>query len=87
MKKPFSIILLIMVMMGCSNKSTVLYKSPEFTVYSDKVVQGNFTAKVESPTKIVSNYRSLAYENFSRLVNFKFSINEKDNELQSGKTI
>ena len=27
MKKPFSIILLIMVMMRCSNKSTILYKS------------------------------------------------------------
>ncbi len=84
MKKPLSIILVIMVMMGCSNKSIVLYKSPEFTVYSDKVVQGNFTSQVESPKKIVSNYRSLAYENFSRLINFKFSVNEKDNELQSG---
>lgn len=70
--------------MSCSKYSVVLYKSPKFTVYPDKVVQGNFTAQVESPTKIVSNYRSLAYENFSRLVTFKFSINEKDNELQSG---
>ena len=73
-----------MAIIGCSKKSVVLYKSPRFTVYSDKVVQGNFTAKVESPVKIVSNYHSLAYENFSRLVTFKFSINEKDNELQSG---
>ncbi len=84
MKTPISILLLITIMMGCSNKSLVLYKSPKFTVYSDKVVQGNFAAQVESPTKIVSDYRSLAYENFSRLVTFKFSINEKDNELQSG---
>ncbi len=73
-----------MVVMSCSKHSTVLYKSPKFTVYTDKVVQGNFTAQVESPVKIVSNYRSLAYENFSRLITFKFSINEKDNELQSG---
>jgi len=84
MKKHLLIILLLMAIIGCSKKSVVLYKSPRYTVYSDKVVQGNFTAKVESPVKIVSNYRSLAYENFSRLITFKFSINEKDNELQSG---
>ena len=84
MKRYLSIILLIIVAMSCSKKSAVLYKSPKFTVYSDKVMQGNFTAQVESTVKIISNYRSLAYENFSRLVNFKFSINEKDNEKQSG---
>ena len=84
MKKYFSIIFPIIVIMGCSKQSAVLYKSPKFTVYTDKVVQENFTALVESPVKIVSNYRSLAYENFSRLITFKFSINEKDNELQSG---
>ena len=84
MKRYLAIILLIIVVMSCSKHSAVLYKSPKFTVYTDKVVQGNFTAQVESPVKIVSNYRSLAYENFSRLVTFKFSINEKDNELQSG---
>jgi len=84
MKNYLLIILLLIAVMSCSKKSTVLYKSPKFTVYPDKVVQGNFTAQVESPVKIVSNYRSLAYENFSRMVTFKFSINEKDNELQSG---
>lgn len=73
-----------MVVVSCSKQSAVLYKSSKFAVYTDKVVQGNFTAQVESPVKIVSNYRSLAYENFSRLITFKFSINEKDNELQSG---
>ena len=84
MKRYLAIILLIMIVMSCSKQSAVLYKSPKFTVYTDKVVQGNFTAQVESPMKIVSNYRTLAYENFSRLITFKFSINEKDNELQSG---
>ncbi|MFZ4464251.1 MAG: hypothetical protein ACOYN5_10405, partial [Bacteroidales bacterium] len=61
-----------------------LYQSPEFTVFSDKVVQGNFTAQLESDVKIASNYRSLVYENYSRLIIFKFSINEKDNEKPSG---
>jgi len=84
MKKYSSIILLLMIAMSCTKKPVVLYQSPEFTVYSDKVVQGNFTAQVESPTRIVSNYRSQASENFSRLITFKFSINEKDNEMPSG---
>ncbi len=70
---------------GCPKAPEVLYQSPQFTIYPNKVVQGNFTATVESPTKIVSNYHSLAYENFSRMVSFKFGINEKDNEKQSGE--
>ena len=81
----FSLIAVLVLLCGCKKASEVLYQSPQFTVYSDKVVQGNFTAQVESPTKIVSNYHSLAYENFSRLVSFKFGINEKDNEKQSGE--
>lgn len=69
---------------ACNQRSDILYQSPEFTVYSDKVVQGAFTATVESATKITSDYRSLAHENYSRLVKFKFSINEKDNEMKAG---
>lgn len=84
MKKVIIFTLLIIIIASCTKKPAILYQSPVFTVYRDKVIQGNFTAKAESPEKIVSNYRSLAYENFSRLVNFKFSINEKDNEKQSG---
>lgn len=70
--------------MSCKKKSEILYQSPEFTVYSDEVVQGNFTAHIESDVKIASDYRSLVYENYSRLIVFKFSINEKDNEKPAG---
>lgn len=78
------LMLFVLVVSACEPKPKVLYQSPEFTVYADRVVQGEFTAKVESPTRIVSDYRSLAHENYSRLVKFKFSINEKDNEKKSG---
>jgi len=85
MKQYLSILLILIAGISCTEKKpAILYQSPEFMVYSDKVVQGSFTAQVESPTKIVSNYRSLAHENFSRLVTFKFCINEKDNEKRSG---
>jgi hypothetical protein len=84
MKQILSIVLIMMVLMSCKKKSEILYQSPEFTVYSDKVVQGIFTAHLESDVKIASNYRSLVYENYSRLIVFKFSINEKDNEKPTG---
>ncbi len=62
-----------------------LYKSSAFAVYPDKVVQGKNEAVVISPTHIQSNYQSPANATFSRLVNFKLSINEKDNEALPGK--
>lgn len=64
----------------CQKESKILYQSDEFTIYTNKVEQGTHVAKIVSETKIVSNYRSLVHENYSRLITFKFSINEKDNE-------
>ena len=68
-----------------SKKNNILYQSDSYTLYTDSVVQGRNVAKVLSPTRMVSNYRSPTSEIFSRLVNFKISINEKDNELPPGK--
>lgn len=62
----------------------ILYSNEAFTVYKDKVVQGNNMATVQTPTHISSNYRSPASDNYSRLITFKFSINERDNELPVG---
>jgi len=62
----------------------ILYSNEAFTVYKDKVVQGNNMATVQTPTHISSNYRSPASDNYSRLITFKFSINERDNELPIG---
>jgi hypothetical protein len=62
----------------------ILYSSEAFTLYRDKVIQGKNTAIAHSDVHISSNYRSPVSETFSRLINFKFSINEKDNELPFG---
>ncbi len=78
----FSFIFLISCNLNDSNE--YLYQSDAFTVYKDKVVQGDNVAKVVSPTDIKSNYKSPASATFSRLIKFKFSINEKDNELPPG---
>ncbi|NMM48256.1 alpha-L-rhamnosidase-related protein [Marinigracilibium pacificum] len=68
-----------------SNDNTnVLYQSDEFTIYTDKVVQGNNIGEVVSEHELKSNYKSPASQNFSRQIKFKFSINEKDNEFAPG---
>jgi Bacterial alpha-L-rhamnosidase 6 hairpin glycosidase domain len=68
-----------------SSANKILYKSDKFTVYSNKVIQDDNEAVVLSPTKIRSNYKSKESENYSRRIQFKLSINEKDNEFPSGK--
>lgn len=66
-------------------QETQLYKGKDFTVYNEKVVQGPFTAKVLDRNTMVSDYQSTASQMFPRRVAFKFSINEKDLEMPSGK--
>ncbi len=87
--RPLHIFTLIMIssFSSCNKEkeNNVLYSSEEYTLYSDKVVQGDNIAVVESPTRIRSNYKSKEAENYSRRIQFKFSINKKDNELPSGK--
>lgn len=65
-------------------RGKVLYEGNTFVVYSDKVVQDTFKAEAKSPKSIVSNYQSPANKTFSKLLEFKFSINGKDNELPFG---
>ena len=79
--------LAVCVLIGCHSESpenNVLYTSDAFSVYKDSVVQGKNIARVLSPTHIQSNYKSPAGETFSRLIFFKVSVNEKDNELPPG---
>ncbi|WP_299529111.1 hypothetical protein [Ulvibacterium sp.] len=84
-KKIFSIIP-FMILASCNPEKVKepLYQSDKFAIYKDKVVQGDNVAEVVSPTHLKSNYKSPASTTFSRLVKFKFSINEKDNELPPG---
>lgn len=83
--KSLFIPVIIIMFVSCSTKDkNILYQSDAFTLYKDKVVQGSNTATVVSPAHIRSNYKSPASATFSRLIKFKFSINEKDNELAPG---
>lgn len=59
----------------------LLYDSAAFRIYTDRVVQADQVARVHSPQRMHSTYRSPANATFPRIIAFKFSINEKDNEL------
>jgi hypothetical protein len=84
MKKFAVFAIFTMIMWSCNHNPPVLYQSSQFTVYTNKVIQGDNLATIVSPTHIISNYKNKASENYSRLITFKFSINEKDNERPSG---
>jgi hypothetical protein len=84
MKSLFILVSIVMLVSCSTQDKKILYQSDAFTLYKDKVVQGTNTATVVSPTHITSNYKSPASATFSRLIKFKFSINEKDNELVPG---
>lgn len=88
MRKTSFVLLSLTLLTTCQtekpSESDVLYEGNSFTLYTDKVVQGKNRAEVLSPTHIQSNYKSPASATYSRLIKFKFSINEKDNELRPG---
>ncbi|TRX04491.1 alpha-L-rhamnosidase-related protein [Flavobacterium gawalongense] len=79
-----SVIATAAIVVSCKSDSTVLYNSKNFSVHNNKVIQGQNVAEVLSPTSIQSNYKSAENENYSNLISFKFSINEKDNDLAQG---
>ena len=86
MKTLAQLVALLSMLVSCtSNADNILYQSDEYTLYSDKVEQGKYSAQVVSPTEIRSNYVSAASAQFSRLIKFKVSINEKDNEMPAGQ--
>jgi hypothetical protein len=57
-----------------------MYQSNQFSITDSAVVQGKYIAKAISATEITSNYQSPASDKVSALMEFKFSINGKDNE-------
>ena len=62
-----------------------IYTSKAYSVYPDKVTQGNYSAKVISSVEMTSDYRSPVADKHSNEIEFKFSINLRDNEMAVGK--
>lgn len=76
---------IIMDSNNADRNNHVLYQGKTFTVFSDEVIQGDNIARIVSDSNILSNYKSPASSSFSRVVTFKFSINQKDNENAIGE--
>ncbi|MRR20338.1 glycogen debranching protein [bacterium] len=78
-----AILLCAIAFPSCNRKDHPLYKSDAFTVYRDRVEQGAYTARAASPQQMTSDYVSLN-ANIDPIIQFKFSINGRDNELAFG---
>lgn len=63
----------------------VLYKSNDFTITSDKVIQGKYEAFAKSRDEISSSYKSDFKVFTPDVITFKFSINGIDNERMPGQ--
>jgi len=63
----------------------IIYKSSAYTIFNNRVEQGDFKATAISPVEMSSNYRSPDADRYSPDITFKFSINERDNEMVSGQ--
>lgn len=83
----FSSLLLIVfgLEFGCTPTEKAIYKSDAFSIYSNRVEQGNFKATALSPTEMTSDYRSPEADKYNPTVEFKFSINLRDDEMAPGK--
>ncbi len=79
-----AIIFLSSLQLPAQQKNIVIWQTKAFTVYSDSIAQGPYTAKALSDSEIISNYQSPANLLQRSKITFKFSINGKDNEMQPG---
>jgi len=71
---------ILVILMGCSQKDSSIYQSEQFSISDSAIIQGKYIAKAISAKEITSNYQNPASDKISALLEFKFSINGKDNE-------
>jgi len=85
MKNLIYILASIFLLVACQQQTqNPIYQGEHFSIYTDKVIQGEYKAEVHTPTHIISNYQSPANGTFPNFIEFKFAINGKDNELPIG---
>lgn len=61
-----------------------IYTSNAFSIFSNRVIQGKYTATALSTSEIQSDYQSQATAFKNPRISFKFSINGLDNEMFPG---
>lgn len=77
-------VLLLSAEFSKAQQAQIIYKTKEYTIYGDGVKQQKSSAKALSSTHLVSDYESPTNESVSSKLEFKFSINGKDNEMKAG---
>lgn len=79
------LILAMLWLSGCKEQMSndVVVQNKHFTVTADSVVEGDWIARVLSPTHIVSNYSPADTTSFTKdgIVCFRLAFNGHDNEL------
>ncbi len=80
-----AILLLVWPVILFSQNPDVIYSSPHFKIYKDKVIQDKYTAQAASAIEMTSDYQSPDEGMFSPEISFKFSINLRDNEMPVGQ--
>lgn len=76
--------IMIILNVALAQENNIIWKTNQYTIYKDSVVQGKFVAKAISEKELISDYQSPVNEFKSPAITFKFSINGKDNEMKSG---
>ena len=76
-------ILCLTALASCSMNDSPMFRSEWYTVYSDRVEQEGFTARAVSAEEMTSDYKSPGAA-VDPVIEFKFSINGRDNELAFG---
>ena len=67
-----------------AQNGAVIHKTNEYTIFANGVTQGKFSAKAVSANELTSDYQSPKNKSVSSRIEFKFSINGKDNEMKPG---
>ncbi len=75
---------LMVAALASAQNNQPIYSSKAYSIYPDRVVQGKYTARALSERELTSDYHSPANLYKSPVIDFKFSINGKDNEMPSG---
>ena len=87
MKANLPILCCILMFTACHTRQQdhVIFSNDVYTVYDNRVTQGNFKSFALSPTDIISDYQSPVRKVYSPVISFRFSINSRDNEMPANK--
>lgn len=79
------LICVLIIIVDASFAQELLYKNDKFSLYRDRVIEGEVDAYQWGDSSIGSGYRKEFEDGFDRTIIFKFSVNGFDNEKAPGE--